>query len=56
MSDIGSDLWLSDFKKDSDDVNVSEVANETTTKPKKSSVLEDHGEISFLILISDYLS
>ncbi len=57
MRDIGPDLRSNDYKKDNDDVNASEVANETTTtKPTEPSVLKDLGEISFLILCSDYLS
>lgn len=57
VRDIGPDLRPNDYKKDNDDVNAREDANQPTAdKPKEPSVLEDLGEISFLILIIDYVS
>lgn len=57
VRDIGPDLRPNDYKKDNDDVNAREDANQPTAdKPKEPSMLEDLGEISFLILIIDYVS
>lgn len=57
VRDIGPDLRPNDYKKDNDDVNAREDANQPiANKPKEPSVIEDLGEISFLILIIDYVS